>query len=203
MSGHHFELLIEEPSMEAFLGQVLPRMLPEDSTAAIRTFNGKPDLLRKISSRFRGYRRWLPENYRIVVLVDRDNDDCRALKCALERAADDAGLITRKKAGGEAWQVANRIVIEELEAWYFGDWTAVRSAYPRVSDDTPRRANFRDPDAIVGGTAEAFERVLRRHGHYAAGLSKFDAAQRIGPHIDPMQNRSRSFASFRDVLRTG
>ncbi len=202
MSGHHFELLIEEPSMEAFLDRILPRMLPEGSTAAIRTFNGKPDLFRKIGSRLRGYRKWLPEHYRIVVLVDRDEDDCKVLKCALERAAVEAGLITRKEAGGGSWQVANRIVIEELEAWYFGDWTAVRSAYPRVWDNTPRRAKFRDPDAILGGTAEAFERVLRRHGYYATGLRKLDAAQRIGLHIDPLRNRSGSFACFRDVLQT-
>ena len=33
-----------------------------------------------------------------------------------------------------AWQVVNRIAIEELQAWHFGDWEAARQAnpYPRA-----------------------------------------------------------------------
>ncbi|MCY4353998.1 MAG: DUF4276 family protein [Truepera sp.] len=69
-----------------------------------------------------GYARWLPDEYRIIVMVDRDNDDCKKLKAELEAAAMAARLRTRSQASGGPWQVANRIVIEELEAWYFGDW---------------------------------------------------------------------------------
>ena len=93
-----------------------------------------------------------------------------------------------------------RIAIEELEAWYFGDWPAVRAAYPGVSANIPGRAAYRDPDAIAGGTWEAFERILQRHGYFGQGLAKVQAATDIGDHIDAARNRSRSFAVFRDEI---
>ncbi len=34
-----------------------------------------------------------------------------------------------------------------------------------------------DPDAIPGGTWEAFERVLQRSGYFQTGLRKLEAAQ--------------------------
>ena len=78
----------------------------------------------------------------------------QARKERLERMASDAGLSTRATCAEEysSWQVANRIAIEELEAWYFGEWHCVREAYPRVSPSVPNKAPYRDPDAIAGGT---------------------------------------------------
>ncbi|MGD9599784.1 MAG: DUF4276 family protein [Steroidobacteraceae bacterium] len=107
-----------------------------------------------------------------------------------------AGLRTRTRSGRERWQVVNRIAIEELEAWYFGDWTAVCSAYQRVSENVPRRRNFREPDAITGGTWEAFERVMRVYGYFKGGLLKIEAARAIGAHIDPTRSSSHSFRAF-------
>lgn len=111
-----------------------------------------------------------------------------------------AGLLTRSQAGGGQWRIANRIVIEELEAWYFGDWGAVLRAYPRVSPNIPRRVSYRDPDAIRGGTWEAFERVMKKHGYFATGLRKVEAAEAIAAHIDPDRNQSVSFGVFQGVL---
>ena len=152
-TAEHLEFLVEEPSMEAFLRVALPRMIPGSCSFNIHPFRGKSDLLRKLPGRLRGYQRWIPPNYRIVVLVDRDDQDCHVLKADLEAAAGMASLLTRSQAGVGQWQIANRIVIEELEAWYFGDWGAVRRAYPRVSPNIPLRVSYRDPDAIRGGTA--------------------------------------------------
>jgi hypothetical protein len=104
------------------------------------------------------------------------------------------GLRTRSRGGPARWQLVNRIAIEELEAWYFGDWEAVRAAYPRVAETVPRRQGFRDPDAVAGGTWEAFERVMQRHGYFEGGLAKIEAARTIGAHVDPTRNRSASFA---------
>jgi hypothetical protein len=80
-------------------------------------------------------------------VVDRDDYDCLALKKRLEETAASARLRTRSRAGARPWLLVNRIVIEELEAWYFGDWAAVHSAYPRVSQAIPGQKRFRDPDA--------------------------------------------------------
>lgn len=199
-AAHHLEFLVEEPSMETFLNGVLPRLLPGDCTFIIHTFQGKQALLRKLEARLRGYRKWLPDDCRIVVLVDRDGDDCRALKERLEGAAGRSGLRTRSQAGGGPWQVVNRIAIKELEAWYFGDWEAVRGAYTRVPSSIPGQARYRDPDSVPGATWEAFERVLKSRGYFRTGLRKVEAAGAIGPRIDPRRNRSRSFGAFRDAL---
>lgn len=186
--------------MEAFLQTLLPRMLPESSTFGIHSFRGKYDLLRKLHHRLRGYAMWMPEDYRVVVVVDRDNHDCRKLKQQLDDIAFNSGLVTRSPVGNRPWQVLNRIAIEELEAWYFGDWQAVCQAFPRVSPNIPARARYRDPDAIRGGTWEAFERIMQRHGYFNQGLAKVGAAQAIANHIDPGRSRSPSFAAFRNAL---
>ena len=198
MTARHLLLLVEERSMEAFLHCLLPRLLPEGHTFEVHPFRGKHDLRKKLKDRLRSYARWLPDEYRIIVLVDRDDDDCKKLKAELEAAATVAGLRTRSQADGP-WQVANRIVIEELEAWYFGDWQAVLGAYPRVSPTVTRQARYRDPDAI-SGTWEAFERVLKRGGYFTTGLRKVEAARAVAAHIDPARSRSRSFALFHDAI---
>ena len=201
-AARHLKFLIEEPSMETFLRGLLPRVLPEGCTFECHVFRGKQDLLRKLESRLRGYRRWLPNECRLVVVVDRDNDDCHVLKTRLERAAAKAGLLTRSRGQSGPWQVVSCIAIEELEAWYFGDWKAVRQAYPRVSPNVAQQDGYRDPDAVRGGTWEAFERILngRKRGYFRSGLRKTEAARAIAPNIDPARNRSRSFAAFRDAL---
>ena len=186
--------------MEAFLQTLLPRILPDGSTFTIHPFRGKRDLLRKLQNRLRAYAHWLPESFRIVVMIDRDNDDCRTLKKQLETIAADSGLHTRTRASGGSWQVVNCVAIEELEAWYFGDWEAVCKAYPRVSPNISSRARYRDPDAIQGGTWEAFERIMKKHGYFSEGLGKVRAADAIAEYTDPTRNRSNSFAKFHAAI---
>ncbi len=198
MPVRYVEFLVEEPSMGVFLRTLLPRLLG-DLPFEIRTFQCKDDLLDKLPDRLRGYRAWFPEDYRIVVIVDRDADDCRALKQTLEQAADGVGFATRSRPSQGHFTVVNRLAIQELEAWYFGDWTAVRAAYPRVSERIPRRRGYRDPDDITN-TWEAFERVMQRAGYFKGGLRKIEAARAIAPHIDPARSTSRSFQILRDAL---
>jgi hypothetical protein len=200
MRANHLVLLVEEPSMEAFLRALLPRLLPNDRTFEVYPFQGKTDLLGKLQARLRAYARWLPPDTRLVVVVDRDDEDCIGLKKRLEQMAASAGLVSRSGCGRKPWQLVNRIAIEELEAWYFGDWTAVRTAYPRVSPNIPHQAGYRDPDSIGGGTWEAFERVLQKHGYFKAGLQKVAAARSMGGLLDPGRCQSRSFLAFRDAI---
>ena len=195
MTMGHLVLLVEEPSMEEFLRILLPRVLPQECGFEVHSFRDKFNLLKNLEPRLRGYARWLPEDWRIIVMVDRDHDDCHKLKERLEAASMASGLRTRSRAGGAGWQVVNRIVIEELEAWYFGDWQAVRNAFPRVSIHAPNKARYRDPDAI-NGTWEAFERILKGRGYFTTGLRKVEAARAIAPHIEPGRSRSASFNSF-------
>jgi hypothetical protein len=199
----HLVLLVEEPSMEAFLRGLLPRLLPQDRTFEVHPFQGKRDLLGKLEVRLRGYAVWLPADWRIVVVVDRDDDDCRVLKRQLETTARRAGLRTRSRSDNGQWQLVNRIAVEELEAWFFGDWEAVRSAYPRVASTVPNRHGFRDPDAIAGGTWEAFERVMQKHGYFKGGLAKIEAARVIGAYVEPARSRSCSFKALCSAIIEG
>lgn len=195
----HLEFLVEERSAEVFLAELLPRILAGRATFKIHPHQGKPDLLRKLVNRLKGYRRSLPRDSGIVVLVDRDRRDCLAEKERLEEAAARAGLVSKTAAGpGRCFQVLNRLAIEELEAWFFGDVEAMKAAYPRLPETLAARKPYRDPDAIAGGTWEALERELQKAGYYGAGLAKVEAAGRISRCMDPQRNRSRSFQVFRD-----
>src|SRR5205085_3392295 len=66
------EFLVEEPSTEAALDHLLPKILGVDLAFRIYPHQGKRDLLKKLPSRLRGYRRWLPEDWGIVILIDAD-----------------------------------------------------------------------------------------------------------------------------------
>lgn len=196
MRATHLEILVEEPSMEAFLRGLLPRILGASATFEVYPYQGKHDLLGKLDNRLRGYARWLPVDWRIVIVLDRDEDDCTNLKQTMERLATEACFRTRAAGGPTCWQVVNRIAIEELEAWYFGDWDAVRTAYPRVKASIPQKVPYRNSDSILGGTWEAFEVVLQRAGYFRGGLRKTEVARELGQKIDPNRNTSVSFAAF-------
>jgi len=200
MSVEHIDFLVEESSMEVFLRGLLPRLLGELSFD-VHPFQGKTELLVQLPGRLKGYKAWLPKTYRVVVVVDQDNDDCVKLKQRLEQSAWQAGLGTCACPSQEGFSVVNRIAIEELEAWYFGDWNAVCAAYPRVSPKVPRKAKFRDPDAIAGGTWEAFERELRKAGYFRTGLRKLEVARSVVPYLEPARNTSHSFQVFWQTLR--
>jgi hypothetical protein len=196
----HF--FVEEPSAEALLIELVPRIL-QDKTGwefEIYVFQGKQNLLKNLPARLRAFKdRLRRENARIIVLVDRDDDDCRLLKAKkakMEKIAKDAGLTT-KSQHGQQFQLVNRIAVEELEAWFFGDLDAIRRAYPKIKASEHTKA-YRNPDAISGGTAEKLEELLRPY--HPNRLEKIRAAREIAPHLQPDQNRSASFQAFRQAL---
>ena len=149
------------------------------------------------------------EDWRVVVLVDRDADDCYELKARLEAEALAAGLrtltasrITPNAPPAHPFFVVNRVVCEELEAWYFGDLAACQAAYPRLKRAHFSATHLHDPDSVKGGTWEAFGRTLNKAGYLPATPAnhrwKYEAAELIGPHLSvgPLANQSLSFQSF-------
>lgn len=199
----HLEVLVEELSAERALGLLLPKILGNDVTFIFHSFRGKPNLLKKLPDRLRGYAHWINgTDTRIVVLVDEDRQDCDQLKAQLEEAAAKAGLTTKSLTGpGAPFIVLNRVAVEELEAWFFGDCDALRTAYPRVPADLERRAPYRYPDRIAGGTWERLEKVLQSAGYHRGGLQKIAVATAIAAHMDPARNTSPSFRQFCIGLR--
>jgi hypothetical protein len=93
--------------------------------------------------------------------------------------------------------VVNRIVVEELEAWFFGDIVAMTKAYSKLSPHLGNRSAYRSPDAIRGGTWEALHRELKRAGYDMPVYPKIEVARRIASHMDPRRNCSPSFQAFR------
>ncbi|MEG3970070.1 DUF4276 family protein [Microcoleus sp. T2B6] len=193
----HLELLVEEASLESALTQLLPKIVPSTVSSKIHAFRGKPDLLANLPNRLKGYQAWLPPDWKIVILIDEDREDCLKLKQQLEIMAISSGLITKSSCQKDkSFQVLNRIVVEELEAWFFGDVEAIRQAYPKVSPNLANQKKYREPDAIKGGTAEALERVLRNAGYHQGGLEKYKASSEISKYMNPESNLSKSFKVF-------
>lgn len=198
MKVERVEIFVEEASMEAALRVLVPKIV--DLDFEVYPHDSKPELLARLPTRLAGYAAWMPASWRILVIVDRDADDCVALRQQLDAISVRAGLRPDAKPG-HTRQVVNRIAIEELEAWFFGDWDAVRAAYPRVPATVPAKQAYRDPDDVRGGTWEALERELRAAGYFRAGLQKIKLAREIAQHMEPDRNRSTSFRRFRDALR--
>jgi hypothetical protein len=179
--------------MHKLLAPNLVRWLDQPAVVRVRAFQGKSDLLKNLPRRLAGY----AVSYRrndalgVLVLVDQDTDECVKLKQEIESMARRAGLGVRGE--GVAPVVLARIAVRELENWYFGDWPAVRAAFPRVPAAPPGRYRT-NADADHVKTSSAFRDVLT-----AAGVpvrAKPEWAVRIGPHLDPGRCRSASFRTF-------
>lgn len=192
--------------MARALDTLVPRILGDASMPVdawdIREFSSKSDLLKKLPGRMKGYSSYAEAgDVRVLVLVDRDDDDCLELKETLEDVAKSTGLATRSTAAGdEIVRVCNRIVVEELEAWFIGDPEAVAAAYPKVPVTFVKRKAYRYPDDVSGGTWEALERLLQQHGYYPGGLAKVSCAKDIAAGMQPDRNTSPSFRAFHEGL---
>ena len=190
-------MLVEEPSAEEALRHLLPQLLQGRAPAKVINFGSKYKLFKVLEDRLKAYRARIRkgEDLHILVLLDRDDDDCRKLKARLEQISVRAGLSTKSRPDGDSsFRVLNRIVIEELESWFIGDPDALRKAFTKLPAINPKQPLFRSPDN--GGTWEALHRFLKRHGVYRGSYPKIDAARRIAPHMDVARNRSVSFQHF-------
>jgi len=191
------EFLVEEPSAEEALRHLLPNLIGQRAQWKLINLGSKYKLLNALPQRLAAYRRRISqgEDLRVVVLVDRDDEDCNVLKRRLESAAQGADLTTKTvpDAEGRFW-VVNRIVVEELESWFIGDPEALRSAFTSLPTIDSTKSIFRNPDN--GGSWEALHRFLKKHGIYKSSYPKIDAARRIAPNLDVQANRSRSFQVF-------
>ncbi|RCX17704.1 uncharacterized protein DUF4276 [Fontibacillus phaseoli] len=177
--------------MKKALDVLIPKIIDTKHSFDVYNFRSKQDLMKKLESRLRGYSKLRNDwDFRIVVLVDEDRQDCKELKQFMVDTANVSGVrdIT-----------LNRIVVEELEAWFFGDVAALRAVYPRIPESLGEQIRFRNPDQIPGGTWEALDKTLIQYG-YRTGLVKTEAAEKIALHMDPWSNRSTSFKVFRDGI---
>ena len=189
-------ILVEGSSEKALLELWLPRFLPNGHTFKIIPHRGKgkipgdpaanPDprrqgILDQLPAKLRAYGKKLrPETDRMLVLVDVDRDKCRDLKNR---------LVSLLNYCNPPPTVLFRIAIEETEAFYLGDRTAIRKAFPR---SRLQRMDSYVQDSICG-TWELFRDVIGEIGE-----NKVAWAKAIGPHLTTewrgaQANASRSF----------
>lgn len=169
-------LMLEEPSMKAFLESLLPRLLPSTAAFTLIAHEGKSDLEASLPRKLKAWRK--PEA-RFVVVRDQDAGDCRAVKARLVGIADAVGY--------EGMVV--RIACRELEAWILGDLEGAARAFnkPQIAHLASKQ-KYRNPDRL-GSPSGELRKLL---GNY----SKIAGARIAGAHIDVDRNCSRSFQVF-------
>ncbi len=192
----HVDFLLEEPSAEAALNQLLPKLLPAGDTWRCVPHRGKDALLMRLPALLKNYAGRMPHdaNLRVVVLMDADAD-CRKAKTQLEELVASARLLTKTTAPpGQSFRVLTRLAVAELEAWFLGDRAAIQAAYPRVHANH-FKGLARDPDAIPDAW-ETLHRVLQKGGYYLTSKAKVEWSENIAQQLDPARNTSASFRYF-------
>jgi hypothetical protein len=212
----HFEILVEDQSGKKALDILVPRILGGDHTFHVHPYKGigripkdlrgtsdpsrrilldqLPRILRGYGKTFAQYR----ENYSAVVIVVADLDD-RCLKVFRRELFE---VLQHCHP-----QPATRfcIAIEEGEAWFLGDLSAVKSAYPNAKDNVLKSY---ENDSICGTWEKLADAVysggsskLSAQGWQSVGRAKTEWAERITPLMSLDSNRSPSFCYFRGKLR--
>lgn len=173
------EILLEEPSMENFLREVLPKILPADyildTNCFLRPHNGKSDLKKSIPKKIKAFSNYY-EPVKVIIIHDQDSNDCKKLKKGL--------LDLCKKNGG--CPVLVRIACKELESWYLGDMDAIEKVYPKFKAKNFRNsAKFRNPDSI---------QASQELGIIIPEFQKGFASKNISKFISVEKNTSTSFS---------
>ena len=157
--------------------------------------------------RLKGYKPWIPDDWRIIVLIDRrSRQDCLSTEGNTVRgsSARMVRVLGRNPAQPPAgnFQVVNRLAIEELEAWFFGDVEGfAHMLIPRVTRNLERQARYRG------------SRCNRRTVHHEAlmtcveitttlsGYPRLSWHENVAQHMEPCRNSSRSFQVFVEGLK--
>jgi hypothetical protein len=207
----HFEILVEDRSGKTVLDILVPKIIGDNHTFRVTPFigighipklitsaknvnnrmllNNLPKLLRAYGKSLQGYG---------VVIVICDLDD----KCLKNFRAE---LFAILETCSPRPETRFCVAVEEGEAWFLGDITAIKQAYPRAKD-TVLNAYVNDSisgtweqlaDAVYKGGAQA----LSKQGRQAVGAEKSMWAENITPHMDIDNNLSPSFNYFLGKLR--
>lgn len=208
----HIEVLVEDSSGAALMTYLMPKLLGEaviHHTWRIHNYKGigripkkmaahtdvaKKTLLDNLPKLLEGYGK-TPGYDAVLVLVDTDDRDVTTFQQELGQVLAHCAHAPKTVFG---------LATEEIEAWYFGDRTALLEAYPRADKKVLNRYQ-QDAvcgtwemlaDAVVKGGAAA----MKKQGFYKAGEFKHECAHRIGPLMDVMRNQSPSFSHTRQGL---
>jgi hypothetical protein len=210
-----FEVLVEDASGAIAVRTLLEKIIGpfgQDHTYRVHAYKGighipknlqavadpqKRILLDRLPKILQGYGRSFRNDQAVVlVVVDLDDRDCIQFKKEL------LGVLAHCEPKPSA---LFRIAIEEVEAWYLGDHSALKKAYPRVREHI---LNGYAQDSICGTWEKLADAIytggsskLRMLGYPAVGAIKCEWAEKISPHMGLTSNASKSFQVFRDGVR--
>lgn len=209
----HIEILVEDSSGKTLLEKLVPKILGEwgqSHSWNIHHYKGigriprglttqgdpaKRILLDQLPRLLRGYGS-KPGIDAVVVVMDSDRRNCADFLSELKALA-----ATCHPSPNTLF----RLAIEEVEAWYFGDRTALLAAYPHAktcvldsyTQDSVCGTWEVLADAVYAGGATG----IKKKGWPLPGQVKHEWAEKIGPLMDVEHNASPSFCKFRDGLQ--
>lgn len=208
----HIEVLVEDSSGERLLEILLPQIWGEQGkphTWRLHSYKGigrlpqnlaigvdpaKRALLTQLPRTLNGYGA-TPGYDAVVVVVDSDDRDCKTFLSELKAVVNACRSVPKTMI---------RLAVEEIEAWYLGDRSAILAAYPKAKlkaleryvQDSPCGTWELLADAIHPGGAAA----IKKAGWPLPGQLKHEWARRIGPHLEFERNQSPSFQKLREGL---
>ncbi len=211
----HFEILVEDQSGKKALEVLVPKIIGSEHTFSIHSYKGvgripkhmkdvddasKRILLENLPKLLKGYGRTFagyPGTYAAAVILVCDLDD----KCLKEFRNS---LLEILNACSPRPTTGLCIAIEEGEAWFLGDRSAIKRAYPKAKEavlssyvnDSICGTWEKLADAIYPGGAQR----LAKQGWQTVGREKSKWAEEISLHMDVRNNKSASFCYFRDKL---
>jgi len=209
----HFEFLIEDLSGAKAMSILAPKLIGSENTFRLHSYRGvgrisnssKPTtaankriLLDQLPKLLRGYGN-TPNSGYVVVICDLDNNDKNLFLTKLRSMLN---------ACNKKPNVCFCLAIEEFEAWYLGDFEAVRKAYPKVKDSVLN--NYKNDaicdtwEVLADAVYPGGRRELKKKKWSEIGEQKSIWAEEISPHMDVNNNRSPSFndmyAQLKDAL---
>jgi hypothetical protein len=176
--------LLEEPSAQALLETLLPRVLDPSIQPRLIPFEGKQDLEKRMVGKLRGY---VNPAARFLIMRDQDSaPDCRVIKARL--------LDKCREAGRESVSLV-RIACRALETFYLADLAAVEKVLPvRGLHKQQGIAKFRAPDYL-----EAPDHELSKLT--AQAYQKVRDSRLLGEHLALNNERSVSFKQLLAAIR--
>jgi hypothetical protein len=150
--------------------------------------NNLPRLLKGYGRTFAGYRNYAAA---VIVVCDLDDRNCKTFR---------AELLKILRACDPKPDTRFCLAIEEGEAWFLGDLSAVKGAYPKAKDAVLNSYVLdgicgtweKLADAVYQGGASA----LVAEGWQAVGAEKAKWAEAITPRMNVAKNKSPSFRYF-------
>ena len=206
----HVELLIEDLSGKKAMDILIPKLIDNGMPVITHSYKGigripknlkpktdasKRQLLDQLPHLLQGYGK-VPECKSVIVICDLDNKDKQLFLSELNKVLE--SCYPKPDA-------IFCLAIEEFEAWYLGDLSAVNKAYPHAKNNV---LNKYINDSICGtwevladAVYKGGSKELRKRGWQEIGEQKSVWAELISPYMNVDDNKSPSFIEMRNQLR--